>query len=193
VYILKLINNKFTKILAISAMAMSFMAPTAFAATNSLVPAGVQVEGGTRDLTVDNTAITYNQLRLADLVSTDYVSVKPFPTFNVTDSTGTGDVWNVQVSATQFVETTTLAAFNVESHMFDTTAMLSNGALVDNTADTGFTGTGFTIFSADVDSGMGSFDFSGLTTELSVDKAMVTSAKAGTYASTISFDLVTGP
>jgi hypothetical protein len=193
VYILKLINNKFTKILAISAMAMSFMAPTAFAATNSLVPAGVQVEGGTLDLTADNTAITYDQLRLADLVNTDYVSVKNFADFNVTDSRGTGDGWNVQISATPFVETTSLAEFGVETHMFDTTAMLSNGALIGNSADLLFSETGYSIYSAGVDSGMGSFDFTGLTTELAVEKFLVGQAKAGIYASTISFDLVTGP
>jgi hypothetical protein len=171
---------------------------------------------GTLSVTTPDTftwAGTLNGLT-QDLVDT----VPADETYNVDDATGAATGWNVSVSATQFTSTTPTAATLPDAGTFST-----NGSITSATAataptasctsgagsctlptdavtypvavTTGAAVTPVIVYSAAATTGVGSIDIGGSTAAAPVGwwLALTPTAVPGTYLSTITVNLGTGP
>jgi len=154
-----------------------------------------------------NTAITGGSLSMTDpaagsftpvtLDGTVQQSTASLDNFTVTDSTGTGNGWNVMVKATPFTNTEknstlpddslALAGPTVTAHEGASdvnTITVANGT-IDNT-------TGIKVLSAAANGGMGIYDIAFPNNPLSLT-LNPKDVKAGTYTSTITVTVTTGP
>jgi hypothetical protein len=165
--------------------ATAILGGTALAAsTVTIKPGNLTIStptvGNFADVTMDGTAQTTNA---------------NMGTFDVIDARGTGVGWNVTAQATQFTTggaTPILLALGSVVMANPTVAKNnpSSGAVPTITAGTlTIDGPAVKIASAAVGNGMGSFRFTPSTLTLSVPA----SAYAGTYTSTVTVSVVTGP
>jgi hypothetical protein len=116
--------------------------------------------------------------------------------FTVTDSTGTGNGWNVVVKASQFTTggETPLTLPNNSLDIALPTVTAQEGA-TDASTITKLNGkidnaTGVKVLSAAADGGMGKYDIGANTLTLNL---LPKDVKAGTYTSTVSVTVTTGP
>jgi hypothetical protein len=117
--------------------------------------------------------------------------------FTVTDATGTGNGWNVVVKASQFsdsINSLTLPTDSLSIALPTVTAkdgadlastVTPNMGTIDN-------GTGVKILSAALEGGMGAYDIAYASDALTLN-LLPKDVKAGTYTSTITVTVTTGP
>ena len=113
------------------------------------------------------------------------------PVLNVVDATGTGNGWNLTVSATNFVSGShTLAPGTITG----VTAACKAGNSCTNATSSGITypltvgGTSAKFFNAAVNTGLGKIDVTP-----TFDVSVPGNAYAGTYTSTVTLAAVSGP
>ena len=123
--------------------------------------------------------------------------------FSVTDATGSGDGWKVNVSATRFAEWSG-TAYVQDGHQLPTSSLslAQPTVLADGTTSAApsiaegpyaiDSGSAIPIASAAADAGMGEYDFSQAETPLTLSLPAATTY-AVQYHSTVTFDVVTGP
>lgn len=129
--------------------------------------------------------------------STQTVTGAGINTFDVTDARGTGAGWNVAVSATAFSHDTnskTLSPGSLTLTAPSVSLIDPNSSPIDTVTPAGGTidGGSVTVLSAaaDVDAGMGSYTISPMAMSLELKPKEV---YAGTYTSTVTVALTTGP
>ncbi|WP_078550282.1 WxL domain-containing protein [Litchfieldia alkalitelluris] len=180
--------NKFFKKLVVNVAAFGFVigafATSSFAANSSIT-------GGSLSMTqptVDNfAAVTLN-----GQIQTTTASLGAF---TVTDATGTGSGWQLNVKASQFTDSVkgltlptnsldiALPTVTAQAGASDVSTLTKASGKVDNA-------TGVKILSAALNGGMGAYDVSANTLTLNLQPKDV---KAGTYTSTVSVTVTTGP
>lgn len=185
-------RNALVGVFTAAAVLSAALAPAALAqdATN------VTVSGGSLALTAHPTAPDFTGVTLNGTAQTTNTTLD---VFEVNDSRGTGDGWNVTVSATQFTEHD--GSIYVASGRTLPTASLSMAAptvAADGTTSPVPTmtagpytidGASVKIASAAVDAGMGAYDFSTSALTLTVPS----NAYAKGYRSDLTVTLATGP
>jgi hypothetical protein len=177
-----------------ASMAALLMAPIA---ANADSTATTTVEGGTLAFVSDPGDVAFSKT----LNGTNQIATKP-QTFDVGDSTGSGAGWNITATSTTFSSTVgghTLANDSVSIPVASApSATCDNGSsctLATNNASYPYTlpagavaPSASKMFNADVDSGLGNQH---LTPTWSL--ALPANTYAGTYQSTWTFSLVSGP
>lgn len=132
----------------------------------------------------------------ATLDGTDQTATSSF-NVDVVDATGTGSGWKLQIAMDQFAtadaEPHTLpldatSVTNVTAASSGTSTAPVNSVTYPLVVPAGASATPATLFSADANTGMGSFT---LTPDLSV--SIPANSYAGTYTSTITLSIVSGP
>lgn len=169
-----------------------FFAATAILGGTALAASTVVLSGGTLTLTtpaVGNfTGVTLNGSAQSTTAS--------MGTFTVTDARGTGVGWNVTVQATQFTMAGHTLPMNsismpaptvakIDNTSGDTPSITTGPYLIDNAS-------AVKITSAAADgTGMGSYTFNAIPSTLTL--SIPANAYAGTYTSTVTVSVVTGP
>ena len=164
--------------------ATTLLAGTAYAATSTVV-----LTAGTLSLSAP-TVGNFGTVTLDGSAKTTSATVS---TFSVNDARGSGAGWNVTVQATQFTMTghtlpmgsiampaPTVAKADATSNAVPS---ITAGPYVIDSA------SAVKISSAAVDSGMGSYNFTSGNLTLTIPA----NAYAGTYSSTVTVSVVTGP
>lgn len=163
--------------------AFAVMAPAAFASDGTQVV----VTGGALSIT-NPAAANFPGVTLNGAAQSPTAALA---TFSVTDATGSGDGWHVTAQADQFTGVShNLAAGSLS--MSQPTVAANGTSSPDPTVASGpytIDNGAVEIASADVDEGMGTYDFGATTLTLSVPA----SAYADTYASTVTISVVTAP
>jgi hypothetical protein len=179
--------------LALALVAVFAAAAFASDATNVLITGG--------SLTITNPTVgDFTGVTLDGQTKTTTATVD---TFSVTDATGTGLGWQVNVSASPFVQWAGDAAVSggrelpLSSLSLAAPTVAANGTtsaapsitdgpyMIDN-------GTGVKIASAAINAGMGKYDFTQAATPLTLSLPAATTY-AVQYHSVVTFDAVTGP
>lgn len=186
-------RTRIAAVLAAASLSVGALAPAAMAADST----DATVSGGTLGITTDPTVTNFGAVTLDGTAKTTTATLDAF---EVNDSRGTGEGWNVTVTATQFkqhdgtnyvVDGKTLATGSL--------AMAAPTVAADGTTSAAPTLTagpydvdvasGVKVASAAVDTGMGKYDFTAGDLTLSVPA----SAYAHTYRSDVTVSVVTGP
>jgi hypothetical protein len=164
--------------------ATTLLAGTAYAATSSVI-----LTGGTLSIS----APVVGNFTTVVLDGTAKTTPATMGAFTVYDARGTGAGWNVTVQASQFTTGTKTLAYGSLSMPNQTVTKIDS---TSNTAPTVVAGSylidsasALKISSAAVDTGMGSYSYSGGNLTLSIPA----NAYAGTYTSTVTVSVVTGP
>jgi hypothetical protein len=189
--------NKLFKKITVSVVAFGF-AIGAFSTSAFAEDTGKSVDsaitGGSLSMgqpTIDDyfTAVTLNGEEQSTTAS--------LGAFTVTDARGTGSGWNVVVKATQFTDVSTgltLPENSLDIAVPTVTAQDGASALstltIINNIESIDNATGVKILSAAVNGGMGKYDVAANTLTLNLQPKDV---KAGTYTSTITVKVTTGP
>jgi hypothetical protein len=162
---------------------MAIMAPAAFASDGTTAT----VTGGS--LTISNPLAADFAGR--NVTGADQTTTAALDAFSVSDLTGTGDGWHVTAQATTFTGANhALAAGSLS--MSQPTVASPNTASPDPTIAAGaytIDNGAVEIASADVDEGMGIYNFSATTLTLSLPADVYADA----YASTVTISVVTAP
>jgi hypothetical protein len=186
--------KNFLSIFMLSVLTLSmFNFKTVFASDD--VNLNLGVTGGTLTMSLDSlTTITLSSIAINDLIAANQETKSAFHNFSVTDGRGTGDGWNIQVSSTQFIDgANTLPANRT---FVDGSTLVFDGANITNniaTKNTMTDGSPISIVSAGLNKGMGEFDLSSLDVGYDFLSADVATLKAGTYVSTLTVGVITGP
>jgi hypothetical protein len=167
---------------------------TAFVGGHSAYAADSAITGGSLSIT-QPTIGSFAGVTLNGQIQTTNATMGAF---TATDATGTGFGWNVVVKATQFSTggATPLTLPNNSLALAAPTKTAQAGASDASTITTAAgdidSATGVKILSADVNGGMGTYDitFPANALTLTLNPKDV---KAGTYASTISVTVTSGP
>lgn len=163
--------------------AFAAMAPAAFASDGT----SATVTGGS--LSISNPLAANFAGR--NVTGADQTTTASLATFSVSDLTGTGDGWHVTAQASQFTGTNhNLATGSLE--MSEPTVSANGTTSPDPTVATGpytIDNGAVQVASADVDEGMGIYDFSATTLTL----ALPADVYADTYASTVTVSVVSAP
>jgi hypothetical protein len=168
------------------------MMGTAFVGGKVTFAADTAITGGSLSLT-QPTIGNFAAVTLNGQIQTTNASMGAF---TVTDATGTGNGWNVVVKANQFTTggTTPLTIPNnsldialptvtAQAGASDVSTITKASGKIDNA-------TGVKILSATQNGGMGTYDVAASTLTLNLQPKDV---KAGTYTSTLSVTVTTGP
>ncbi|MBH0231332.1 WxL domain-containing protein [Halobacillus yeomjeoni] len=150
-------------------------------------------------------AITVGDFSGVTLDGTTQTTTLALPSFTVTDATGTGAGWNVNLSATQFSEadpgTKTLSTGSLTLTTAPDVALADTESSPTNTvtvADAGPSatideGSGIKLLSAAVNGGMGSYTIGGTTPAVLTLTLKPKEVYETTYNSTLTFTVSTGP
>jgi hypothetical protein len=186
----KFMNKTFKKIIA--AVATFGFVFSGFA-SSSLAEGTSTISGGTLSMS-SATIGNFSGITLNGQVQTTNASIG---NFSVTDATGTGNGWNVVVKATQFTDSVNnvtlptgsldiaLPTVTAQTGASDVSTITTSSGKVDNA-------TGVKVLSAALNGGMGEYDVTYATNALTLT-LLPKDVKAGTYTSTISVTLTTGP
>ncbi|WP_067727694.1 WxL domain-containing protein [Oceanobacillus damuensis] len=187
--------NKFIKKLSISALSLGLVAgtfaTTASAATTTDAGTSTTVTGGS--LSINDASISpFGEITLNGLIQNLTATVEPF---SVVDATGTGSGWNLNIKATQLKTADGLKTLPFNSLSISTPTITaeegsSSASVIGIGTGNIDSDTGVQLLTADTDEGMGTFGITGSSLNLNLQPKDV---KAGTYASTVTFNLVTGP
>jgi hypothetical protein len=195
-------NTKFNKIkvmvggVAIATiLGATLIAPGGNQASANALGGDVAITGDS--LAVDSITVgSFDAVVLNGKLQSTNATIDPF---TVTDPSGTGTGWNVVMAATQFTDTSGKTLPQGSLTVAAPSIVIAEGAEgsspVDNIVKSGGTidsGTGFKILSAPADSGMGTYTVSFAEDALNL-KLLPKDVKAGTYTSTISVDIISGP
>lgn len=115
--------------------------------------------------------------------------------FKITDGRGTGEGWKIMITATQFTDVTTNRTIPMDSVQITAPKITARGGSSDVNTLTVFSGTidnpvGLKLISASKNGGMGKYDAD--TTPMTIT-LLPKNTFAGTYTSTLTFDIVSGP
>ncbi|MFC2949387.1 WxL domain-containing protein [Virgibacillus sediminis] len=188
--------NKFVKKFAVGTLAVGLaagaFAPSALAATDDV---GSTITGG--DLSLTAPVINdFNAVTLDGKIQSATATIDPF---SVVDARGSGAGWNVMVSAGQLsqVDSTGNVIYSLPGNSMTISSptvtaqagasaaegLIKGSGTIDNT-------TGVKLISAGTDQGMGTYDISNSALDINLQPK---DAKAGTYTSTVTVNLTTGP
>jgi hypothetical protein len=208
-------KQKTTLSLSIAVLLVVACVSTAFAATSGTTPTTVGIQGGSLTITAPAVTTDFGNVSLASGSTTANAALG---TLAVTDATGTGSGYKVNVQASQFTEVTPgggyagatsakllpLSSLKVApptgvSAVGGTTSALPTSVIAANTVID--SGSAVKILSAAVNEGMGSYNVSfpanSLVLAIDVATAQVDAtnypAVATPYSSTITWTIVTGP
>jgi hypothetical protein len=183
-------------------LALSF-STSVFAATDT-TSTQVSVQSGALSITSPSASVDFGTITVDGTIQTVNANLG---TMNVADNRGTGDGWNVTVSASQFTQTGGVASpkvlptntfklndINSITQTVGSSALPTKAGTAPWTIDTG----AIQILSAAVGDGLGTFDitFPASVLALDIDTAadVVDPAHNPTsYASTITWTIATGP
>ena len=183
-----------TKARKIGLLAGVFLAATAMLGGTALAASSVHIIAGSLTITTP----TVGNFADVTLDGTAHTTQATVGTYDVIDATGSGSGWKVQAQASQFstggatpillatgslkLEASTVAANNATSGAVPT--IVSGPYTIDS-------GSAVKIASAAVGAGMGSYKFTPPANALTL--SIPSSAYAGTYNSTVTVSVVTGP
>ncbi|WP_017381812.1 WxL domain-containing protein [Paenisporosarcina sp. TG-14] len=181
-------NSIFKKLVtgtAVLALLMTAFASASLAATS-------EVTGGS----LGDSGITATNFEAVTLDGTTQTVTAQINSFTITDATGSGAGWNVSVAATQFMDGTGLkplaagalglaapAVTLVEDNSDPISTITTSSGIIDN-------GVAVEILSAALNGGKGSYSIASIPMTLTL---MPKEVYAGTYTSTITTSLTTGP
>jgi hypothetical protein len=150
--------------------------------------ATVTISGGSLSVTPQSIGFGTVTLAGADQTVTDGDSTN----WSAVDPTGAGAGWNVTIAATDFVDGgNTIAVANFDARLLDANISTVAGNTAPTSSITTYTAlstTAQTLLSAAVGDGMGSYTF---VPDFTLDVAA--STFAGTYTSTVTVAIVSGP
>lgn len=193
--------NTFFKKSIISALTVSVVAgafsTAALAEDSADVQAGTTINKGTLTLSAID-SLNFETFELGDMQDlTDSQLIGGVDGFKVTDSTGTAAGWNLNVTADPLTDESD--ATNVLEGSLSITAPTTVTGGINSTDGELITKSGagdvedpagVNLLNAGVDQGRGEFTAEG--SELALDVAYL-DASPGTYSSTVTFNLTTGP
>jgi hypothetical protein len=115
--------------------------------------------------------------------------------FNITDGRGTGEGWNIMITATPFTDTATQKIIPQNSIEITTPEIIARGGASDVSTITASSGTidnpvGLKFLSAAANGGMGKYDVGESQMKITL---LPKSTFAGTYTSTLTFNIISGP
>ena len=115
--------------------------------------------------------------------------------YKITDGRGTGEGWKIMITATQFTDTQTKRTIPLDSVEIQAPRVAARGGSSDVSTLTVLTGTidnpvGLKLISAADNGGMGKYDAE---ETLMVITLLPKNTYAGTYTSTLTFNIVSGP
>jgi hypothetical protein len=150
--------------------------------------------GGSLDMSLFSlTPVVLSPISINDLLLSNQESKTTFHNFEITDATGSGSGWNVQMTTSQFID-------GVKTLPANRTFVLGSSLVLDpnitnnvSTKTTLTDGVPTSIVSAPINEGMGIFNFSGLEIGLDLLSSDVNNLKTGSYVSTITVGVITGP
>jgi hypothetical protein len=152
------------------------------------------ITGGSLSMNLDSLiAINLSPISIDNLTLSNQESKTLFHNFSVTDSTGSGSGWNVQVTSSQFVDGANTLPANrtfVSGDVLSLDPDITNLAPGKNTLTDGIPTS---IVSATSGKGLGNFNFSGLDVGFDLLTTDVNNLKIGSYISTFTVGVVTGP
>lgn len=181
-----MIKKLFATVSTLAIMGSAFVGgQSAFAATTA-------IEGGSLSFGTQPSVGNFSAVELNGQVQTSTAAVSAF---TVIDATGTGDGWNVVVKADQFTDAANqltlpinsidiaLPTVSAQAGASDVTTITKADGKIDNA-------TGVKILSAAEGGGMGTYnvDANNLTLNL-----LPKDVKEGTYSSTVTVTVTTGP
>ncbi|WP_087972500.1 WxL domain-containing protein [Oceanobacillus rekensis] len=183
--------NNFIKKISIATLSLGLVAGS-FATTASADTSTVDTTLTGGSLSLENVSI--NPFKAVTLTGSTQSTTTTLPEFSVVDATGTGAGWNLNIKATQLattggqtlpenslnISTPTITAENGSS---DASVIGSGNGDINST-------TGVKLLTAEEDEGMGTFKITNSTLTLNLQPK---DTMAGTYTSTVTFDLVAGP
>ena len=150
------------------------------------------VTGGTLNMSAgDNPAFPETILNGTDQTQSDSINI------SVSDLTGTGSGWNLQITSTTFANGTGRTLANNAISITGASATCTSGTCTDPTNGTGYpltvpadttAPTAIKFFSAAADTGMGQF-----TVSPSLQLSIPADTFAGTYNSTVTITSSSGP
>ena len=155
------------------------------------VEGSLGVTGGSLTMTAsDNPVFTSVTLNGTNQTTTDTIDV------GVTDLTGTGAGWNLQITSTQFTngsqtldtDTTTITGVTTSCDQTTCTDPTNSTVTYSVTVPAGVAEPAVKFFSADANTGMGDF-----TVTPTFSMAVPATTYAGTYTSTMTISLVSAP
>lgn len=188
---MKKVSKKITVSAIAAGVAMTTLSAPALAAT----------ESGTTEATINGGSLSIENLSISSFAETTLDgSVQTLTTdigdYTVVDSTGSGSGWQLNVDAAPLTNADDYALPANSLNMSAPSVSAEEGssdsgtiATQEGDIDTG-SETGVNILSAQADGGMGTFTLSD--TDLSLD-LQPKDVKEGTYTSTVTFSLVSGP
>lgn len=166
---------------------------TVFIGSKSAFAADSSITGGSLSLT-QPTPGNFSAVTLNGQVQTTNADMGAF---TVTDATGTGNGWNVVAQASQFTDSTnnltlptnslnlSLPTVTAETGASDATTVTAAGGNIDNA-------TGVKVLSAALNGGMGTYDIAFPANALTLN-LQPKDVKAGTYTSTVTVTVTSGP
>jgi hypothetical protein len=185
-------GNSMIKKLIVTFSALAIIA-TSFVGAKATFAADAGVTGGSLSM-VQPTVGNFTAVTLNGQIQTTNASIGAF---TVSDATGTGNGWNLVIKATTFtdsVKSLTLPTNSLDIALPAVTAQAGASAESTITKTVGKidNATGVKVMSAALDGGMGTYDVTFPTNSLTLN-LQPKDVKAGTYTSTISLTLTTGP
>ncbi|WP_010651681.1 WxL domain-containing protein [Oceanobacillus massiliensis] len=187
--------NNFIKKVSIATLSFGLVAgsfaTTTFAAESSEVETSTTLEGGSlsiNEISIEQFGATTLSGATQDITTT----INPF---TVVDATGTGSGWNLSISATQLttadgLQTLPENSLSISAPTIEAESGSSEAGALENKTGVIDSETGVKFLTAETEEGMGTFNLSESDLNL---KLLPKETKAGTYTSTITFNLVTGP
>lgn len=194
-------KNKF-KLLSLSALLTLGLTNTAYAASSGATPSQISLQSGSLSITAPATTVNLGSITVDSTIKSVSTSLS---NMTVVDNRGTGEGWNITVSASQFTQTSGVTPLKLPTNTLKLngtntitqTVGTSGGPTVTTapwTIDTG----AIKVLSAAANKGMGTFTitFPASAISLNVDTAqkVVDPANNPTvYASTLTWVVSTGP
>lgn len=190
------------KLLSLSAILTLGLSSNVYAATSGTTPGQVTLQSGTMDITAPATTVNLGSITVDSTSKTVSANLS---NMTVVDNRGTGEGWNVTVSASQFTQTSGVTPLKLPTN----TLKLNGVGTISQTIGTSGGPTATTapwtidtgavkVLSAAANKGMGTFTvaFPASAISLTVDTAqkVVDPANNPTvYASTLTWVVSTGP
>lgn len=194
--------KKTLKLLSLSTILALGLGNSVFAATSGTTPGQVTLQSGTMDITAPATTVNLGSITVDSTVKTVNANLT---NMTVVDNRGTGEGWNITVSASQFTQTTGGTPLKLPTNTLKlngigtiTQTVGTSGGPTTTTAPWTIDTGAVKVLSAATNKGMGTFTvaFPVNAVSLNVDTAqkVVDPANNPTvYASTLSWVVSTGP
>lgn len=165
---------------------------SAFVGGQSAFAATTAIEGGTLSFGTQPSVGNFSAVELNGQVQTSTAAVNAF---TVIDATGTGAGWNVVVKADQFTDTANglklpTNSIDIDSPTVTADTGASELATISKASGKIDNDTGVKILSAAVDGGMGTYNVAANNLTLNL---LPKDVKEGTYTSTVTVTVTTGP